>query len=1221
MTSTRQGGAAPAAAGPRGPRAEQGGLRRSATIAEVLQAKRKQHPTADGIAQRRQEAHQSLSAAAYSILEGQLEARSVKRRNSSKPQFAPGASQALPEHAVPGSLEVEIEALILKVGAPRRTLRGPAAASVPILPPKGLDLKSVNGKRLWHKETQRRELPVMIRHNILSLEDKRVNAAVALEKDSDKVKKALALQDDSLVKSVELPLSAEECHVYQPFSNLRGFIPSGCQGFEIGFPFLPPHSYHAPEFSRLSNPEYNQALEVCLGYAALAASGRIGSHLLLTRLAVSRLFTSLQRSSVIGVFACHPALQRFDTLVQAQRKYSVSVPDGAQGLLLEPRVEDANWFTAFELFVLDMLLFEASRDQQGVAAVIDSVRDDFFKRRLPLAAEELALRVEELEDWGRVFAPDAANPSLDLSSRMIGAEGWSSLAQLRTQSKQTANDSRSHSKNSAKSAIRSRTASAEDHFDEEIPSAPSQAPQEEDVEDASSLRFILKRRDTFKTKRNSSKEKEKEEEQQQQQQFELGTSVAPGQNLYIRTVTLAKGELLSSALSQPEAMHLTWMYFSLFRACFHSYYDLPTLGHGEEGEGHMSLCAFVRFCADFGLFPKLVDYASLMNYYMFTASALPLQPPPNRRRRMSRKGFRLGQTLEITQGFSYLSIQDGNMGYARKHELVRVIAMGDGVKEYVVVNEQAIRFRCKPNCVAASQQDFHLIKLTDVRRTHDLAKIAWMHKDFGEMTEEEFTSLHWLSLIDDHLLDRSIRSFDLFSLLCPPGHIRLQAEDILQAIESFDMQHEDCDIEELRVMMELICIFPGGEVDIEDFEAIIQEVRERKAKSRKGGNFMLKDHFEMNSSEAAVDKFLKEFERIFSSSGWKPDVFMRRFAAKQASVRRRSAEAGIRHTCAADLVEAGSQMGMHFDFGYLCGREALVRSLESLTALGKEDELDADDLEQILLQVKKAKRLKQRGRHGEASPFLLSPSQVVASGSFVASASKAPQMPSSPRSPRSRRPSETGNEDLRAAWGEGKTGMIFGVKAFTESLLKVGLGYLTFHGTESQAALPPHLKVAWLLGCLNLSFTGHVEQRQQRGRMRRRSSGLEFFDALHREDIEPKKKLLSRHQELFTDEPSAPPLLGGEDYSRTERCDSCGRLPYCGWGQAACSKCGLGDIAQLACLTNAADAENYPFLHRLVLEWPSKDVDQSRSDVDDLEEGAKHSGGVKFAATVKKGVR
>merc|ERR1719436_1940523 len=50
---------------------------------------------------------------------------------------------------------------------------------------------------------------------------------------------------------------------------------------------------------------------------------------------------------------------------------------------------------------------------------------------------------------------------------------------------------------------------------------------------------------------------------------------------------------------------------------------------------------------------------------------------------------------------------------------------------------------------------------------------------------------------------------------------------------------------------------------------------------------------------------------------------------------------------------------------------------------------------------------------------------------------------------------------------------VFGVKAFTECLLKIGIGYLSFHGSVEQSELPTHAKVMWLLSYLSWRFERH----------------------------------------------------------------------------------------------------------------------------------------------------
>jgi len=54
----------------------------------------------------------------------------------------------------------------------------------------------------------------------------------------------------------------------------------------------------------------------------------------------------------------------------------------------------------------------------------------------------------------------------------------------------------------------------------------------------------------------------------------------------------------------------------------------------------------------------------------------------------------------------------------------------------------------------------------------------------------------------------------------------------------------------------------------------------------------------------------------------------------------------------------------------------------------------------------------------------------------------------------------------------------FGQKAFIESLLKIALSYLCFHGTPEQSQLPSGTKVLWLLAYLNFNVVGQGLHRQ-----------------------------------------------------------------------------------------------------------------------------------------------
>jgi len=213
---------------------------------------------------------------------------------------------------------------------------------------------------------------------------------------------------------------------------------------------------------------------------------------------------------------------------------------------------------------------------------------------------------------------------------------------------------------------------------------------------------------------------------------------------------------------------------------------------------------------------------------------------------------------------------------------------------------------------------------------------------------------------------------------------------------------------------------------------------------------------------------------------------------------------------------------------------------------------------------------------------------------------------------------------------------VFGLKAFIESLLKIGLGYLSFHGTPEQSELPTQAKVVFLMTFLNWKLSeqstapkeqldkwkewdkaetqggrkslrtelrymatrgyhpAHPMKRllQTRGRaadpMQRllKSKGTDEEqarkDSMKRaaDNTSPLAQLLDRRPKLFA-QPDDVPELGDSSFERCVPCSACKLPPQEGWGSPACSKCGLGDEILRACLANDAP-ESMPVLSPIV---------------------------------------
>jgi hypothetical protein len=193
---------------------------------------------------------------------------------------------------------------------------------------------------------------------------------------------------------------------------------------------------------------------------------------------------------------------------------------------------------------------------------------------------------------------------------------------------------------------------------------------------------------------------------------------------------------------------------------------------------------------------------------------------------------------------------------------------------------------------------------------------------------------------------------------------------------------------------------------------------------------------------------------------------------------------------------------------------------------------------------------------------------------------------------------------------------IFGLKAFIESLLKIGIGYMSFHGTPEQSELPTQAKVVWMMTFVNWQFSLHRKNKLKRKEWRggqaqvgpRRSFGCEMADMVRRgfkpgdadaEDFvrsfsrhesgrpsgpvvipTPLQSLLSTKKKLF-DEPDTPPVFDGVSLERSDACSFCKHMPHKGWGRASCSKCGCGDAIIRACLASD-ERDTMPVLDTIV---------------------------------------
>ncbi|CAK9002635.1 unnamed protein product [Durusdinium trenchii] len=202
----------------------------------------------------------------------------------------------------------------------------------------------------------------------------------------------------------------------------------------------------------------------------------------------------------------------------------------------------------------------------------------------------------------------------------------------------------------------------------------------------------------------------------------------------------------------------------------------------------------------------------------------------------------------------------------------------------------------------------------------------------------------------------------------------------------------------------------------------------------------------------------------------------------------------------------------------------------------------------------------------------------------------------------------------------------FGLKAFIESLLRIGFGHLSFHGTPEQSTLPAATKALWVithlaqqLGQLQQQDEGNVAEDvmsfskrmgweaalQQFGNKRSRDwtplcnqgpasqsvarIGYKPKNGEEQEDnpwseVSNLDRIKCERPDLFHHLPTMRPVVAGKNYERQAACSECKVEPQSGWGNMYCPRCGHADGMIAACLANNKhyDLHKLPTLDKII---------------------------------------
>ncbi|CAJ1456026.1 unnamed protein product, partial [Effrenium voratum] len=285
--------------------------------------------------------------------------------------------------------------------------------------------------------------------------------------------------------------------------------------------------------------------------------------------------------------------------------------------------------------------------------------------------------------------------------------------------------------------------------------------------------------------------------------------------LYAHTLMQMKGETLLSHLFEPEVLRFMAETSALFQTIFKAYVDIPQ----ATGEGHMSLAALVRFCADFGLFPHKVDFKTIQ--WLYNEETRPEMQA--QARRCSSAGSASPQSSP--QGRRKRKPPTMDDGFIYQHKWIK-------------------------------------------------GHLAWMSKDPAAMTEVETRSCYILTAMDDWMEGHNLKVRDIFANLDTGSTATFMAQE-LQRVVSF-MDFEDppspSDVEDLAGLLAR----PGAvSIDFSTLEMARIAARLAKESRSRARNCFLKDLSKMSKAESNAYLFFTDLLANLELRALAPESFFR----------------------------------------------------------------------------------------------------------------------------------------------------------------------------------------------------------------------------------------------------------------------------------------------------------------------------------------------------------
>jgi len=368
--------------------------------------------------------------------------------------------------------------------------------------------------------------------------------------------------------------------------------------------------------------------------------------------------------------------------------------------------------------------------------------------------------------------------------------------------------------------------------------------------------------------------------------------------------------------------------------------------------------------------------------------------------------------------------------------------------------------------------------------------LAWLTKDFSSMGPSELKAACTLWAMSEWMEFRKLQVRDLFCLLDKDNSGIVTLDDLQIGIDFMSLD-DPASAEDVVQLMRLIMPPPPTAIQVEEERPLQVEfnilgmaltaVNKQREHRDRAANVFLKDFDKMSRPESKAAIFFGGLWTLLEDRNWTPDQLFNEINLDGTGKVSQEELAGVTTRMMKLSASSKSTAAVSVDTPF----ELLDTNQDGI--------ITRAEFTGVLEQVKQARDMKNLFDEVKHPIFL---------------ATTAYRIPLS------------------------KT-HVFGLQAFVECLLKVGLTHLSYHGNSAQAEQPSFVKGMWMLLHMHSHFVKAQAKADEVSRVEaERGAPLTAQSAVKDTEevrlpkcVMPMQRLLRFHPRLFVDAPEAPPAL------------------------------------------------------------------------------------------------